>query len=304
MTGAPRATSANDASSGNTAALDVRNLSVRFGDFPALREVSFTLPGASVLAILGPNGGGKSTLLRILLGLLAPSEGEVRVLGERPERVPAAAIGYVPQVKTLDRTFPARAIDLVVNGLCGRWPGRAAPDDVRRAGDALAAVGGAHLAGRALGRLSGGELQRVYLARGLARRPELLLLDEPSSGIDAAGEQDMYRLLDAYHRDSGATIVMVTHDWEAAYHHASHVLVLSGKIVGFGTPREALTDLNLRRAFGHVDHDHGMHMRSEQHGHGHDGSCGQEHDGACGHDHGDSRGERGNPPDGVGRHDD
>lgn len=255
----------------DVAALEAAGLGVRFGDFQALSDIGFELPRGAYLAILGPNGGGKSTLLKVLLGLIAPSSGAVRLFGQAPRDVPPGWIGYVPQVKTLDRTFPALAIELVSNGLRRGWPLRLSRDERERARAALAQVGAGHLAKRRLGRLSGGELQRVYLARALVREPKLVILDEPASGIDAVGEADMYRLLERYHKESGATVLMVTHDWEAAYHHASHVLVLSGRQVAFGAPGEALSDQALRRAFGHVDHAHSMQFRSAHGDHAHEG---------------------------------
>ena len=247
--------------------VEVRGLTVRFGDFEALREVSFALPEDGKLVILGPNGSGKSTLLRVLLGLVAPTAGEARLFGLAPAEFPAQQIGYVPQVKTLDRSFPARALDLVANGISRAWPGFFGRGEKRAAEEALERVGAAHLARRPLGRLSGGELQRVYLARGLVRRPRLIVLDEPASGIDAVGEADMYRLLDVYHAETGAAEVMVTHDWEVAFHHASHVLILSGAQVAFGAPAAAMSADAMRRAFGHVGHDHAMRAHDEVHRH-------------------------------------
>ncbi len=246
-------------------AVRVDRLGVRFDDFEALADVGFDLPEGSFLAILGPNGSGKSTLLKVLLGLVAPTAGTVQIFGEPPAQVPPDWFGYVPQVKTLDRTFPALARELVGNGLRRGWPAWLDRAQRHRADAALEEVGAAHLAGRPLGRLSGGELQRVYLARGLVRRPRLVLLDEPASGIDVVGEADMYRLLDRYHRDTRATVLMVTHDWEAAYHHATHVLILSGHQIAFGKPEDALNDRALRRAFGHVDHDHTMGVHADVH---------------------------------------
>ncbi|AEB12129.1 metal ABC transporter ATP-binding protein [Marinithermus hydrothermalis] len=238
--------------------LEVGGLTVRFGDHQALERVAFTVPEGAFVAIVGPNGGGKSTLIKAVLGLVEPAQGHLRVLGRRPREVPPGWIGYVPQVKTLDRTFPALAFELVVSGLRRRWPMRVSRAERTAALEALARVGAAHLVERPLARLSGGELQRVYLARALVRRPELVLLDEPATGIDAVGEQDLYRLLEAYQRETRATILMVTHDWEAARHHASHVLVLNRRLIGFGPPERALSEECLRRAFGHVGHAHRM----------------------------------------------
>jgi zinc transport system ATP-binding protein len=126
-------------------------------------------------------------------------------------------------------------------------------------------VGAEALADRALETLSGGELQRVYLARTLVRTPRLILLDEPATGIDVAGASDLYGVLEADQAERETTIVMVTHDWNAAYHHATHVLLLDGRQVGFGRPDAVLTDAGLRDAFGHTGHAHAMLMGGAPH---------------------------------------
>jgi zinc transport system ATP-binding protein len=238
---------------------DVAGLAVRFGDHRVLEAVTFEVPPGAFVAVVGPNGSGKSTLLKVCLGLVPPEAGRVRLHGQEPGRVPPEWIGYVPQVKTFDRTFPALAVELVITGLRRRWPGRL--DGGReRALAALERVGVADLAFRPSGRLSGGELQRVYLARAVVRQPRLVFLDEPATGIDVVGEADMYRLLDDYRRDTGATVMMVTHDLEAASHHATDVLLLNRRQIGFGTPEAVLNEDCLRRAFGHLGHEHAMHL--------------------------------------------
>jgi len=237
-------------------ALEVRHLSVRLGEFQALEGVSLEVPQGAFVAIVGPNGAGKSTLLKAFLGLL-PFRGEVRVFGLPLAQADPLWFGYVPQIKTFDRSFPALALELVATGLRRRWPFRLSPLERREALQALEQVGAEGLAFRPLGRLSGGQLQRVYLARALIRRPRLLLLDEPATGVDRVGEVDLYRHLEAYQKASGATVLMVTHDWEAA-HHASHVLVLNRRVVGFGPPERALSEECLRQAFGHLGHPHGL----------------------------------------------
>jgi zinc transport system ATP-binding protein len=234
----------------------VEALTVRYGDRPAVSDLSFAVPAGAFMAIVGPNGSGKTTLVRTLLGLETPHAGTVRLFGRAPDAAPTDRIGYVPQVKTLDRQFPARAADLVQSALQRRWPWRPAAAD--RVQEALRRVDAADLAERPLDALSGGELQRVYLARALVRRPDLVLLDEPTTGVDATGTLDLYDLLEDYQDASGATVVMVTHDWNAAYHHADRVLVLDGTQVSFGPPREALQETHLRQAFGHVGHAHAM----------------------------------------------
>ncbi|GEM88419.1 metal ABC transporter ATP-binding protein [Meiothermus granaticius] len=254
-------------------ALEFDRYSIRFGDFQVLREISLGVEEGSFVAILGPNGAGKSTLLKSVLGLTQglPQEGRVqisgsvRVLGKDPGEVPPDWMGYVPQVKGFDRSFPALALEVVVSGLRRSWPLRIRPEERRRAEAMLEQVGALHLAGRRLGRLSGGELQRVYLARALIREPRLLLLDEPATGVDAVGEADLYRHLEAYqsaHSQGAArvTVLMITHDWEAAQHHASQVLLLNRRVVGYGRPEAVLCHECLAEAFGHVGHAHSLVM--------------------------------------------
>ena len=242
----------------NVSAIEIADLSVRFGEHQALDGISIEVEPGSFVAVIGPNGSGKSTLLKVLLGLVKPSEGRVRLFRRIPQDVPPEWIGYVPQVKTFDRTFPALSIELVATGIRSRWPGRLRPGDRTEALAALGQVGVAHLAFRPSGRLSGGELQRVYLARALVRRPRVVILDEPATGIDVAAEADVYRLLDTYHREAGATIVMATHDLLAAHNHATHVLLVSQRQIAFGPPDVALAETHIRRAFSHTGHPHAL----------------------------------------------
>ena len=246
-------------------AVAVKDVSVQFGTHEALCDIDFTVEPGRFVAIVGPNGSGKTTLLKTLQGLVAPDRGTVRVMGAAPEEVDPEAVGHVPQVKTLDRTFPAQAIELVLSALHRRWPFRIGSDERAKALEALERVHADHLAERALGALSGGELQRIYLARSLIRQPKLVMLDEPATGVDVVGALDLYDLLEDYQADRGATILMVTHDWNAAYHHADQVLVLDGQQVSFGPPDEALSEAHLRQAFGHVGHAHAMLMGGDAH---------------------------------------
>ena len=156
----------------------------------------------------------------------------------------------------MDRSFPALSIELVYTGLSRRWPWRLHKKDREKALTAMELVGAAHLAKRPVGRLSGGELQRVCLARTIARQPKLVMLDEPATGIDAVGEADMYRLLEEYQKNSGATLLIITHDWHAATHHADRVLLLNSRQISFGPPSKALNEDNLRIAYGHIGHEH------------------------------------------------
>jgi zinc transport system ATP-binding protein len=239
--------------------IQVSDVSVRMGGRHILNNISFRAPEGSLVAVMGPNGSGKSTLLRCIAGLVAPTAGRI----ERTDSLARAPVGYVPQVKALDRTFPARSIELVVTALRRSWPAYISDEERLTALKAMRQVGADHLCNESIGTLSGGELQRVYLAGALIRRPTLLLLDEPETGVDLPGARDLHALLDDYRADTGACIVMVTHDWEVAFHHATHVLLLNGDMVSFGSPMEALSEEAVRSAFGHVGHQHGILGRSE-----------------------------------------
>ena len=241
----------------NLPALHFHHVSVRFGDADVLSDVSFNLSPGEFLAIVGPNGAGKSTLMKVALGLITPLKGHAALFGEdagrRPERV-----GYVPQLKTFDRTFPATVVELVVSGLRRSWPARIRRRERNVARAVLDQVGATALEQRALARLSGGELQRAFLARALIRRPALVLLDEPATGVDFLAEHDLYDLLENYQAESGATVAMITHDLAAARYHASRVAVINRRLHGFGSPREVLCEGCLKEAFGHLGHAHGI----------------------------------------------
>ncbi|HEX7004163.1 MAG TPA: metal ABC transporter ATP-binding protein [Trueperaceae bacterium] len=237
-------------------ALHVHHVSVKFGKVLALEDVSFDLQEGETLAIVGPNGAGKSTLIKVALGLIRPERGHAAIFGE-DAGVEPRRVGYVPQLKTFDRTFPATAQELVVSGSRLRWPALVTAREREEAADALARVGAGHLIDRRLAGLSGGELQRVYLARALVRRPDVVLLDEPATGVDFLGEHDLYDLLEGYQQRADAAIVMITHDLSAARYHADKVLVLNRRAHGIGTPDEVLTDDCLRAAYGHLGHQHG-----------------------------------------------
>lgn len=236
-------------------ALELDGVTLQKGDAVILDDITLSLERARFLAIIGPNGAGKSSLVKILLGIDHPTQGSVAVLGSPPGHH-AKRAAYVPQLKTFDRSFPATAIQLVVSGERQAWPARTTAREREQALEALTEVGAEHLADRPLARLSGGELQRTYLARALVRKPELVVLDEPATGVDFMAEHDLNHLLEAYQDKTQATVVMVTHDLAAARHHATDVLVLNRTVVGFGEPERALSDECLRRAYGHVGHAH------------------------------------------------
>ncbi len=234
------------------------NLSVSYSKYYALEDINLEILDNSFTAVLGPNGGGKTTFLKIILGLIKPSSGQILIKGKKPSELANKTIGYVPQIKTLDRTFPALSIELVISGLRGNWPSKMKTEEINKALFSLKQVGAEHLANRSLSELSGGELQRIFLARSFVREPDLLLLDEPATGVDAVGESDIYNIIGDYKAKTNATIIMVTHDWEAAYHHASKVLLLNRSQICFNEPDIAFKEENLRKAFSHIGHSHTM----------------------------------------------
>ena len=189
----------------------LRNVSFAYDSTPVLQDVSLEVPERDFACMVGPNGGGKTTLLKLLLGLLAPTRGEIRVFGGAPERA-RTRIGYMPQHAQTDPRFPVSVADVVLMGRLGRaeilGPYRRAHREA--AWRALREVGLDDLRRRPFGDLSGGQRQRVLIARALAAEPELLLLDEPTSNLDAPAESELNELLRRL--NERMTIVMVSHD--------------------------------------------------------------------------------------------
>ncbi|MBL8761638.1 MAG: metal ABC transporter ATP-binding protein [Phycisphaerae bacterium] len=197
--------------------LEYRGVSFSYpgADTPALTSISFAVHAGERLGILGPNGGGKSTLLKLTLGLLDLQAGEVRVCGRSPrEARREGLVGYVPQKVDAELAFPLSVRQVVVMPLVVNLaPWKRVPSETRRRADeALSMVGAAELADRPIGALSGGQLQRVMIARAIAPRPKLLLLDEPTVGIDVAGQRRFAELLQSLRERLGVTIVVVSHD--------------------------------------------------------------------------------------------
>lgn len=238
-------------------ALKVDSLSVYLNKLHILRDLSFELPVGEYMAIVGPNGSGKTTLLKTVLGLISATDGRIKVFGNDISEH-NSKISYVPQVKTLDRTFPAQSIELVLSGLNKKWSFSISKTEKKLAYEMLEKLSASHLADKQLNKLSGGELQRVYLARCLITNPSILLLDEPATGIDLVCEKSVNHIIAEYNKNFNTTIIMVTHDWSAAYHHTSYTLLLNKQQVYFGPSDKAFTDLNLQRTFSHMGHDHGI----------------------------------------------
>ncbi len=258
-----------------TPLIEARDLSVRHGDTPVLQGVNFALNPGEIVTVVGPNGSGKSTLVRALLGL------EPRATG-RITRQPGLRIGYVPQRLHIDAGLPLSVQRFL------SLPRRISAEAAEAA---LARVGQPGLGARPMARLSGGQFQRVLLARALLARPELLILDEPTQGLDQPAIASFYRLLEEVRSQTGAAVLLVSHDLHVVMSASDRVVCLNGHVCCEGSPRAVLAAPEYRALFGagtggalalyQHDHDH-AHDHDSDHAHGH----GPEHGRATqGHDH-------------------
>jgi zinc transport system ATP-binding protein len=222
-------------------------------DAPAIENIQLQVPAGSRLGILGPNGGGKSTLLKIALGLLQPTSGRASIFGRAPaEARRAGLIGYVPQKVEAELGFPMSVREIVALGATWRisaW--KSIPAGTRaRIDEMLTLTGAAEFADRPIGSLSGGQMQRAMIARALAADPRILALDEPMVGIDAAGQQQFAALLDRIHRTLGVTILIISHDLRAIAAGSDRVACLARKLHSHVSP-EGLTPQVLAELFSH-----------------------------------------------------
>jgi manganese/iron transport system ATP-binding protein len=229
--------------------LALSHVDVAYDGTPALADVSLEIHRGERVALVGPNGAGKSTLFNVIVGAIKPQAGTVQIYGSGP--LGHICVGYVPQRRTVDWQFPVTVRDVVMMGRVGqigffRWPGKRDRDAVEQA---MQDVNISHLAKRQIGELSGGQQQRVFLARALAQGAELLLLDEPLTGLDVPSQQMILEILASLH-GRGITILVATHDLNQAETLFPRVLLLNRRLVGDGPPQEVLTPERLRAAYG------------------------------------------------------
>ena len=220
-----------------------RDATLGYGGTPALSGLTLDVVGGGALALVGPNGGGKTTLMRAVVGGCQVLSGRVSVTASR--------IGLVPQSADLDLTFPVSAAEVVTMGLIGEagWGKRITADMRRRVGHALERVNLADRASRRFGTLSGGQRQRVLVARALVARPELVMMDEPFNGLDAPSRDIITRLIASLTED-GVGVVVSTHDLSLARDVCSRACVLASRLVALGPTNEALAPSVLARAYG------------------------------------------------------
>lgn len=206
----------------NDLLLVARNLSFDYARQPILKNVSFEIRKGTFTGIIGPNGGGKTTLLKLLMGFLQPKSGTILLTDPKPK------IAYVPQSLRLDRDFPITSLEVVLMGLLSElpWHGQFSESHKKRAADAIARMGLAPFAHARFGSLSGGQAQRILIARALVSNPDLLLLDEPTASVDPHAEQEIFRTLSEL-RDQ-LTLLMVTHDLNQALLNVDDFLCVRG----------------------------------------------------------------------------
>lgn len=229
-------------------AIRVDHVTTGYHDEPVLRDVDLEVARGSLVGMIGPNGSGKSTLFKTMIGLQVPWTGTVTINGKSGK--PGPDVAYVPQTETVDWTFPVSAGQVVMMGRYPRlgairWPRKRDHEIVDHA---LGQVGMADYRDRQIGQLSGGQRQRVFLARALAQEPQILLLDEPVSGVDAATQHQIFELLDQLCQQ-GVTTIVASHDLSCVAQRFDHVLLLNREVLGYGPPEEVLTQDLLNRTF-------------------------------------------------------
>jgi len=229
------------------------HVSMDYGRARVLDDVTFTIEAGEFVGIIGPNGSGKTTLLRLVLGLASPSAGSIRLFGMAPGAFREwRRIGYVPQRTTFDAALPVRVDEVVTTGLV------ASRSRFRRNGvaprrlvsDALALVGMAERAADRVGALSAGQQQRVLIARALVSSPDLLILDEPTGGIDAETQTSFHALLQHLNRERGVTMILVSHDIGVVAREVTKLACLNRRVIFCGRPQDYFTDDSLTALYG------------------------------------------------------
>jgi zinc transport system ATP-binding protein len=213
----------------STSLVEIKEMTFSYNSEKVLEDVSLDIRQGDFVAMIGPNGGGKTTLLKLILGLLKPNSGAIRVMGQPPLQS-APIIGYLPQDVHINRSFPITAIDVVLMGLLSprKRSRRESASDRRRAMEALERLEVAPLAERKIGDLSGGQRQRVFIARALVTNPKLMLLDEPTASIDSKGQVDVFMMLKELNKD--VTFLVVSHDLLVISRYAKSVACVNRRV--------------------------------------------------------------------------
>ena len=237
--------------------IEAKNISFRYGQTRALDNLSFVVEKGDFIGLAGPNGAGKTTLAKIILGLLPPSEGTLSLFGQPQKKFSAfSRIGYLPQKHTsINPLFPALVKEVVLLGLLAgkKSPKTITREDERRVDKTLERLQIETLRDQLLSELSGGEQQRVLLARALVSRPELLIFDEPSTALDPVSRESFFRLIQKINREDQTTILLITHDTGYIGNYANKLLYLDGRLVFFGKIEEFCPEGEIASCFEKSD---------------------------------------------------
>ncbi|EBA03783.1 ABC transporter, nucleotide binding/ATPase protein (iron) [Rhodobacterales bacterium HTCC2150] len=235
--------------------LSVDNVTVTYRNgTTALRDASFTIPGGTITALVGVNGSGKSTLFKALMGFLRLARGQIQILGMPvAQALRQNLVAYVPQAEEVDWSFPVLVEDVVMMGRYGHMGffRRPSERDQKLVTDALTRVGMADFLKRQIGELSGGQKKRVFLARALAQEGQVILLDEPFTGVDVTTEEAIIKLLIEL-RNEGRVMLVSTHNLGSVPEFCDRCVLIKGTVLAHGTTKETFTPLNLEKTFGGV----------------------------------------------------
>lgn len=236
-------------------ALDVKGLSVKINNRYLIEDITFSVDKGQIVAIIGPNGAGKTTLVKAILGLIPYITGSVLFFGHPFKgKNFHIKVGYVPQSLEFDRTFPLTVSELLnftVPPLCS-VPFYGKTKKKKYIEKLLETVGVQNLAKNTIGSLSGGELQRVMIAKAIVNNPEILFLDEPAAGIDIEGQERFYDLINRLNKEKEMTVILISHDLNIVYRFADNVLCLNRRLICQGKPEEALTDEVIKSVYGEM----------------------------------------------------
>lgn len=229
--------------------LDIKNLSVAYENNFVFNDLSLFIESGKITGIIGPNGAGKSTLIKAILGLLRPKSGLV-MFDSKPMSFIKKEIAYVEQRKDLDISFPINVYDLVLTGSYGKLGLFKTPGKIQRLAciEALKQVRMLEFSDRQIGRLSGGQLQRVFVARAILQQAKIIILDEPFVGIDAESEREIMNILRQW-REEQKTIIIVHHDLNKVHEYFDNLIIMNHGIVDFGATKEVYNKKNMSRAF-------------------------------------------------------
>ncbi|MFA7654360.1 MAG: metal ABC transporter ATP-binding protein [Candidatus Magasanikbacteria bacterium] len=222
----------------------VKNLTYKFGNFVALDNINFVIDSGDMAAIIGPNGSGKTTLLKNIIGVYKPIVGDVKIFGKQPCQV-IKSIGYVPQKFEFDHDIPITVYEFMSLEACGEK--KHSGINIQRS---LGEVGLNNIERNKLGELSGGQFQRVMIAKALLHEKAILIFDEPSTGIDIVGEQTIYDLIKKINQERGTTCLIVSHELNVVNKYANKVICLNKKMICSGSPETVITPENLKQLYG------------------------------------------------------